>query len=333
MPAYVAGSENRLAAHALECLLSCATVGSIPQFLPSVVALFGRSGVGKTHLAHGLVRCWQSHQGERRAHYVTANDFRRAFHDSIRRETPDGFRQQFRKLRLLAIDDLHHLPNEPYLMQELRYTIDAYEDNGAVLVITATRPPSTLSNLPSDIRSRLAGGLLLHLAAPGRAARFELIRQATTALGYSLSDATIEHLAVGLGGTAPDLFAALFALFANPGNNQQVDRTRIEQFLAIRATRQPTIREILARVAKHCGVPQKQIRSSSRKQAVVFARGLVSFLARTTARASYEQIGQALGDRNHTTIMHGYQKMQIAYQSDPHIREMIDELRHELVSR
>lgn len=332
MPAFVAGSENRLPAHALHRLIESAPAERTARSLPAIVALFGPSGVGKTHLAHGLVRHWQVRLGDSCAQYLTANDFRRTLQDHIRREAVVEFRQKFRNLQLLTIDDLHLLPNDSYLMQELRYTIDAYEENGALLIITSTRAPVTLSNLSPDIRSRIAGGLLLPLAVPSRAAKVRLIHQALLALDRSLPNTTVERLALGLTGAVPQIFTVLFELFAILNRSTNGNLYPVEQFLATRTARQPTIREIIAHVAKHCGLPQKQLRGSSRKQAVVFARGLVSFLARNMAGASYEQIGHALGGRDHTTIMHGYHKMCSEYQTDPHTRQTIEELRDKLLA-
>ncbi len=332
LPAFVAGPENRLVAHTVGRLSDAAAPSNgAPHFAPSVLALFGASGVGKTHLARGLVRYWKQQRGDESAQYATAGDFRREFTEAIRREAVVDFRQKFRDHQLLAIDDLHHLPNDRYLLQELRYTLDDYDERGATVVVTSSRPPSRLANISDDLRSRLAAGLLIQAAAPGSDARLRIIRQAATAIGRALSDHSAHRLAAGLTGTAADLFGALFELIAAPAGHETSDLELAERLLASRAARRPTLRQIVATVAKHSGLPRKELKSSSRKQPAVFARAIVAYLAREHAGASYEQIGRALGGRDHTTIMHNYRKIDSDRQRDPATQETLDELRRILL--
>ena len=105
-----------------------------------------------------------------------------------------------------------------------------------------------------------------------------------------------------------------------------------QDYLAARATRRPPLRQIIAVVAKYHGVPQKVLKSSSRRQAAVYARAVVGYLARELSGTSYEQIGRALGGRDHTTIMHSYRKIQLDLRRHPATREAIDELRRILLS-
>ncbi len=338
LPAFVAGPENRLVAAAFNRLIdaahapSAATVQAsrAAHFAPAVLALFGPSGTGKTHLAYGLVRYWQQQRGTEAAQYVTAGDFRRQFHDAIRGDAIVDFRRHCRDCQLLAIDDLHHLPPSEHLLQELRYTLDEYEDRGGTVVVTSNRPANTLANMPSDLRSRLAGGLMLQLAPLGAAARLHVIRQTSAAIGRSLSDDAAHRLAAGVSGTTTDLIGALFELCQAAPDSQVSDSHRAEQLLA---KRRPALREIIAVVARYTRVPQKQLKSASRKQSTVFARAIAVYLARELAAASYLEIGRALGGRDHTTIMHSYRKIDEDRLRCPATQETLDELRRILVSR
>ncbi len=133
---------------------------------PKLLALFGPSGTGKTHLSHGLVRHWNEQRGADCAAYLTASDFYRQLIDAIKRDAVADFRRSLRSHGLLAIDDLHELPDENYVSQELRFTLDAYEESGATIVVTSRRPAATLVNISPDVSSRLAAGLMLQLRRP-----------------------------------------------------------------------------------------------------------------------------------------------------------------------
>jgi chromosomal replication initiator protein len=334
LPTFVAGPENRLVAATFRRLLDqvnrcCANSLDDPRTAPPVLALFGSSGTGKTHLAHGLVRHWQERQGVETAEYVTASEFRRRFADAMRDETVADFRCILRSRQLLAIDDLDHLPADEYLMQELRYTIDAYEENGGTLLVTSHRPVSALAALPADLRSRLASGASLQLAAPGAAARYRILRQASAAFGRSLTDEAARRLADGIAGTTLDLLGALFELCSASPIHGANDANLAKRLLS---ARKPTLREVISVVARYAKVPQRQLKSASRKQSIVAARAMVVYLGRELAGASYHEIGGALGGRDHTTIMHSYRKIDEERQLHPAMEESLDDLRRILMS-
>jgi chromosomal replication initiator protein len=285
--------------------------------IPKLLALFGRSGTGKTHLAHGLVRHWNTQHRAESAVYLTAGDFYRGLLDAIKRHTTAEFHRALRDHELLAIDDLHQLPSDGYVSRELRFTLDALEENGGTIIVTSRRPVNTLANISPDLRSRLSAGLSLQLAPPAGAARIRIIRRAADSLGRPLSEQAATHLATGVDGTANDLFGAVFEFCATMDGDQDVPS---------RFVRQPQFREILAAVARHFRLPQKQLKSHSRRQSIVTARAIAIYLAREVAAATYEQIGRALGGRDHTTIIHNYRKIERERSQDPDIQEAIEEL-------
>lgn len=310
---FVAGAENRLVASAVNRMMQPATHPTTLKLL----ALFGRSGTGKTHLAHGLVQHWNKQYGAESAAYLTAGDFYRQLLDAIKRHTTTQFHHALRDHELLAIDDLHQLPSDDYVSRELRFTLDAFEENGGAIIITSCRPTNTLANISPDLRSRLSAGLSLQLALPGSAARIRIIRRASESLGRPLSEQAATRLASGVDGTANDLFGAVFELCATTAGDQDV---------APRFIRQPQLREIIAAVARHFRLPLKQLKSQSRRQSIVAARAIAIYLARQLAGVSYEQIGRALGGRDHTTVIHNYRKIERERAHDPAVQEAIEEL-------
>jgi chromosomal replication initiator protein len=334
LPAFVVGPENRLVTSTIESVLHSESTSPTSSAAGNhrLLVLFGPSGVGKSHLAQGLVRHWQSQHGEGSAVYTTAADFRHKLHDAAKRQLERNFREAFRGRQLLVIEDLQYLPSESHTTQELRYTLDDYDERGGIVIVTATTPPSALANLSTDVRSRLAGGLMLQLMPPGEAARARIIRYAATTLGRTLPEATAHRLARSLEGSPNQLFGAVFELCASQANSA-VGQNAVEQLIHDRAAQKPTIRDIIAVVARQQNVPQSTLKSDTRRQSTVFARGLVVVLARELAAASYEEIGRALGGRDHTTILHSYRKMMHDSEQDPQLHDTLANLRRILHSR
>lgn len=319
---YVAGPENHVAACAINQLLELGAAAT-----RSPLAICGASGAGKTHLARGLVHSWQERFGAGSAMYLTAADFRHTLADAVRQEAVAEFRARIRNHRLLVIDDIDRLPHDEYVQQELRFTIDAFAESGAMLVVTSSKPLGMVRELSTDVRSRLAAGLELLLAPPEEAARAELVRHTSAALGRPLSAGAAARFATGIAGTANDLFGALFEFNARFAAAVERDElTTVEEFLKLRLARRPAMNEILQAVARYYRVPQKVLKSSTRRQSAVAARAMAIYLARELAELSYERIGQALGGRDHSTIMHSYRKVADALTHDPQIRQNFAEL-------
>ncbi len=239
-------------------------------------------------------------------------------------------RSSFRQRELLAIDDLDQLASEPHLMAELRATLDDCADAGQLVLVTSPRAPATLANLSHDVRSRLSGGLVLQLDTPGPEARLRIVEQAAAALGRPISEEAAQRLSVGIVANTNELFAVLLRLLCGLPDSSGSDIQQVESLLADRSQRGASLREIIAVVARYYRLPQKLLKSSSRKQAVVSARAVAVYLARELAGTSYEQIGRALGGRDHTTIMHSYQTIDRDRRCDWQTQEALDHLRRVL---
>lgn len=321
LPSFVAGPENCLVAAMVERLMKPQTgMRDTSNPYPPILALFGPNGVGKTHLAAGLARHWQRQLGDGAAYYLTAADFRRDYFDAIDTNRLREFRDRYRTRRMLAIDDIHRLPKDEHITQELRYLVDSIEESGGLLLVTSNRPADTLSNLPADLRSRLSAGLSLQLAPPGSEARMRIIRYASQAIGMELNADIATQLAGSSPKTATQTFAELFEHWLAPpnGDNPQPHR-------------QPTLQQIISAVARYTRVPQKLLKSGSRRQSVVFARAIAIYLARELTPASYEQIGRTLGGRDHTTVMYNYEKIECERTKNVATQEAIEELRRTLL--
>lgn len=333
---FIAGAENRLVANAVNRLIGTPTSRakkSVPTTLAlKLLVLFGPSGTGKTHLAHGMVRHWHEQRGPDSALYLTASDFYRQLIEAIKRNTIVDFRRSIRDRELLAIDDLNQLPDNAYVSQELRATLDSYDENDATIIVTADRIAITLANISADIRSRLASGLMLQLVSPGKAARTRIVRRASEALGQPVSEDSATRLAAGVPGNANDLFGAIFELCATTGH-RQANATQAEHLIAARHARRPSMPEIISAVSRYFDVPRTHFKSQSRRQSIVTARAVAIYLARESAGTSYEQIGRALGGRDHTTIMHNYRKIERLRARDPAIQEAIEKLTSTLQTR
>ena len=313
---YVAGPENRLSILALEKLLTGeADFSTHPWGNPLV--LVGPSGSGKSLLARGIARRWLPIWGPDRVAYFTAIDFARQFAAARTDGELPQFRARLAKLQLLVIEDLHKLPAKLALQHELRELLDRLAETGAIVLCTSQTAPTAQPQLEAGLADRLAGGLLLWLNHPSTAARLELLRLAVAERGTVVDERELRSLAENTVGPVSQLLRALRELEVAPvvGANPGANRVGA------------SAKEIVAVVARYFGVTQAALRGPVRRKSLVFARSVAVYLLRTLTQASYAQIGRELGIRDHSTIMHSMESMQLTLATDTATQHAVDELR------
>ena len=321
LPCFITGPENQLAVPVLQELLSQKNLDRAEQCFNPLV-LTGASGSGKSHLARGIVRHYHNCFGDSQVAYYTAIDFAREIRAARDEDLLEEFRNQITNLSLLVIEDLQKLPARTFIQRELRDTIDALVEADCTVVITSQEAPAAMSQLEEGLSDRLLSGLTIQLRHPGIAARQELLQLAAGQKNLSRSTEELASLARSFEGSAAQLLRSLAELELNSSSLRD-----------LKYMREPVeIKQIIAVVARYFSLTQAAIKSSARRKSLVHARSIVIHLARRLTDLSYAQIGQALGNRDHTTIMHAQQRMQQALTNDPETQQSIDELQRILTA-
>ena len=316
--AFVAGPENRLAVVALERLLHGERLGGNLSWCNPLV-LTGPTGAGKSHLARGISRHWIRLIGEESVSYFTAIDFARQLRAARNDGNLELFRERVSGLRLLVVEDLQRLPQRLFVERELRDTIDTLVETGCAVVLTARE----ISPLDAGLRDRLLGGMSIRLSPPGVEARREILHLAANSRGIALADDRLQRLAQRIEGSVPLLLRALAELDLQSTTDQDIAA----------ACRQPVkLRQIITVAARYYSLTQAALLSSARRKSLVHARAIIVYLARLLADLSYAQIGQGLGGRDHSTIMHAHRCIQNLAATDAATQRDLEELRRILTS-
>ncbi len=318
---FLAGPENSLVVEAVYCAIH----GGSAFYNPLV--FYGPPGVGKTHLAVGMVDEFRKTHGPRAAIHVTAIDFARQWNDALEAQATDEFHARYRHPKLVAIDDIDVLAERPIAQDELLHTIDALAGAQSRLVLTAHAPPGEIPGFSAGLRARLVGGLVVPVAPPERSVRLAAARKFAAMRGLDLPEEAAAALADGL----PETLSAIWAAVAYLETSGSVEpdkptERRVAEFLIERHGKEPSLREIAVTVARHFSVRVTDLRSGSRRRAVVMARDVAMYLARTLTRKSFDQIGAYFNGRDHSTVSHGCAKTAELVKTDPSLRNAVDEL-------
>ena len=318
---FLVGPENRLVEAVVRAVIEDERRACNPLYV------YGPTGVGKSHLLRGLLAAWKARR-RGAALYVSADDFARQLHDAIDTHAVEEFRDKYRGFAVLAIDDLGRLEGKGFAQEELAATLDALVAAGRQLILAAGVSIAKLRAFSPRLLSRITAGLSVPLVAPGAATRLALLRKMAEIRGISLAEPVLLALAEP-GHLGPrDLYAALLRLemsarAAHGPISLHDAHLYLEEHAAAQA---PGVGEIATAAARFFSLRLSELRSPSRRQAVVKARGVAIFLARRLTGQSLEEIGRYFGGRDHTTILHGYRKTAELQQTDPAIQQAIVQL-------
>ena len=329
LPQFVAGPENGLIEVAVGAVLEEPTSGYNP------LVLSGPSGLGKTHLSSGLFRAWKTLYPRRPAVLVTATDFARAYRDAVETKTEGQFLVPYSRARLLVIENLDELNGRASAQRVLSVLIDQLHASEAWIVVTSRTTPSRLGGLQEMLRARLTSGLTVPLALPDLETRLVILNQVARLRRIATDDDVLETLAEGLALPVPELVGALVQLEGEARlEGTTVTLAATQRLLAERrATRRPNLSLIAKATAKHFGLSVADLRGASRQRAIVAARNVAMYLTRNLTENSLDRIGGYFGNRDHTTVSHGCQRVEQRMQTEPVIRDAVAELQTKLLLR
>lgn len=330
---FVVGASNRFA-HA-----SCEAVAKDPgrQFNP--LFLYGGVGLGKTHLLHAIGNHIRKNNPTLRVLYVTSEKFINEFIDSLRFEKPASFRNKYRNLDCLLIDDIQFLVGRQSSQEEFFYTFNTLYDSHKQVVITSDRPPKELPTLEPRLISRFEWGVIADIQPPDLETRIAILRKKAEEERLFIPDDVTLYIATQIKSNIRELEGSLLritAFSAFTGTPLTVDSV---QKILKDVVRPPedaapiTIDHIQKVVSRHFNLEVKDMKSKRRTDAVAFPRQIAMYLARTlTDEFSTNEIGDAFGGKDHTTVMHACNKIKARMATDPYFVAKVNQISQEIRS-
>ena len=324
---FMTGPSNQFAWMAAQSVAEL----SAPKYNPLVI--YGSVGLGKTHLLHAIAQAATA-KGYQPV-YSTAESFTNDLVGSIRSKTMDEFRAKYRGARLLIIDDFEFIAGKTSTEEEFFHTFNAVLANQGQIVVACSAPPRAIAGLDVRLRARLEGGLLADLQAPDYETRLKIVRSKAVEQGVTLPPEVAECLAGHEAGNVCEIEGLLTQVTARATLAKQPLTTALaEQALNRTAAppprRKANVRDILEATATFHQLSLDDLLSKRRTKEVVRARHIAMYLAREETEASLPQIGEALGGRNHSTVLHGYQKIAGELGADEALRQELNRIREQL---
>ncbi len=306
---FVVGPSNRLARAAAEMVIE--RPGEL-----SPLVLYGPTSVGKTHLVEAICHAARSARQGASAIYLTAEQFTSGFLQALRGSGLPSFRQKYRGVALLVIDDLQFFcgKNARYTQLELLYTIDSFLRERRQIVFASDRPPSELTDLGQDMCTRLEGGMVCRIESPEYETRLGILTQMAKRFDVRLPDDVRALVASRLTSHPRELSGAVCRLRAtSQALARPIDLALAEEALAdlVRpATRLVRLPDIAKAVCDTFGLDPRSLQSSRKAKSVSYPRMLAMWLARKHTRAALSEIGQYFGRRSHSTVISAQKRVE-----------------------
>ncbi len=304
---FVIGSSNRFA-HA-----AAVAVAEAPAKAYNPLFIYGESGLGKTHLLHAIGHYARHLYSGIRVRYVNSEEFTNEFINSIRDDEGTSFKSIYRNVDILLIDDIQFLSGKEATQEEFFHTFNALHNHNKQVVITSDHPPKQLSGFEDRMRSRFEWGLLTDVQPPELETRIAILRKKAAGEGLSAPDDVLEYIASKISTNIRELEGALIRVTAFASlNRQEVDVALAEAVLKDLISddaREITSATILGQTAAYFKLSMEELCSKSRTRTLVTARQIAMYLCRELTDMSLPKIGQELGGRDHTTVIHADRKI------------------------
>jgi len=324
LPYFLVGPENPLVEPAVRAILE----GKPVHYFP--VVFYGPTGVGKTHLAYGLAEAWKRTGNPGPVVLETAIDFHRQLADALESQALVEFLERRQRAKLWILEDLETIAGKSFTQLQCVQLLDQLQLQGTPLVLTCRVLPGCIPGLEARLQSRLMRGLLVNLALPSVQTRRRFLEELVQNRQIRCAPEAISLLAARVQGPLVRVRKALMELAYLSGDRQSVHVQKVQTYLEQHHDVVGKIRKIAELTAQQFSVRLRDVRGPSRKKQVVYARGAAVYLARQLLGLSFQQIGVFFGNRDHTTILHSYQKTKKLLADDPAVRHVVETLYEKL---
>ena len=326
---FVIGSGNRFA-HAASL-----AVAEAPAKAYNPLFIYGGVGLGKTHLMHAIGHYVLEHNPDAKVVYLSSEKFTNEFINSIRDNLPEDFRNKYRNVDILLIDDIQFLAGKESTQEEFFHTFNALHEENKQIVISSDRPPKEIPTLEDRLRSRFEWGLITDITPPDLETRIAILRKKAKAEGLDIPNEVMLYIANQIDTNIRELEGALIRVVAyssleNKDINADLAAEALKSIIPSSKPKTITIKDIQREVGEEYGIKMEDFVSKKRTKTIAFPRQIAMYLSRELTDSSLPKIGEEFGGRDHTTVIHAHDKISKMLDEDPQLKKQIEEIKNRL---
>jgi len=320
---FIVGQFNELAHAASQAVINKPGTTYNPLFI------YGGTGLGKTHLIQSIGNTLKAQN--KRVFYLTSEKYATELIDSIKNNTISNFKEKYRKYDLLIIDDVQFFSGKEKIQEEFFHLFNSLYDNNKQIIFSSDRPPSNISNIEDRLISRFEGGMIVDVSKPDYESRMAILSSKSKSLGVEIDKDIVDYIATNVKENIRELEGVLNAVICRI-QLQKRDPTIPELKSLIKTSVSPqktiSIKDVVKIVSDFYNIEEKYVYEKTRRKEVVKPRQISMYILREDFDISYPYIGQKMGGRDHTTVIHACEKIKREIQSDTVFAQDIENIKN-----
>ncbi len=320
---FVVGPFNELAYTAAQAIIKRTAIYN-PLFV------YGSTGHGKTHLIQAVGNHIKTNTQNKKVYYLTSEKFTLDLMNSISSGTANQFKEKYRKYDLLIVDDIQFFAGKQKTEEEFFHLFNSFYDNNKQIIFSSDKHPNFINGLEDRLKSRLNSGMIVEIPSPDLESRIQIFKSKSGMLNFSLSNEIIEYLASSIEGNIRELEGVLNSIICQSKlKGRDLTITEIKDLIKnnLKPKKNASIKDVIKIIAEFYGITENEIYEKTRKKEVVKPRQIIMYLLREDFDVSYPTIGEKLGGKDHTTVMHSYEKVKEELKTNSNLTRELSQIR------
>lgn len=321
---FVVGSFNELAYAAAQAIIKKPGMSYNPFFI------YGPTGLGKTHLIQAIGNSIKEKFPQKTVHYIPLEKFTVDYVNSLRNNKPNEFKQKYRKYDVLIMDDVQFISNKEKTQEELFHLFNSLYEANKQIIFSSDKHPNYIPGLEDRLRSRFGSGMIVDVNEPDTESKIAIIKAKLEENGINMSDEVIDYIASSISGSIRELEGTLNTIICQVQFKKR-DLSLIEVKKLIKNNIKPkknvSVQNIVKIISDFYNIAEDSIYEKTRRKEIVKARQIIMYLLREDFNVSYPLIGQKLGGKDHTTVIHSCLKIKNDLKEDPKLVEDLEQIR------
>ncbi len=322
---FVVGPFNELAHAAAQAVIKK------PGIMYNPLYIYGSTGHGKTHLIQAVGNYIKSSNPNKKVYYMTSEQFGQEWMNALQNNKIAIFKDKYRKYDVFIVDDIQFFSDKQKLQEEIFHVFNALYDNNKQIIFSSDKHPYFITGLEERLKSRLSAGMTVDIPTPDKESRVAIIGAKAKQQGINLSGEIIEYLAHTINGNIRDLEGAVNTLLCHAQlKNKEISMLDVRNYIKnnIKPKKAVAVKDVVKVVSDFYNIKEDSIYEKTRHKEVIRPRQIIMYLLREDFNISYPSIGQKLGGRDHTTVIHSCEKIKTDIKVDQGLLEEVGQIRN-----
>ncbi len=321
---FIVGAFNELAYAAAQAIIDSPGTKYNPFFI------YGGTGLGKTHLIQAVGNTIKDKYPNKKVHYMTLEKFATDFINSLQNNKANSFKEKYRKYDLLIIDDIQFIGKMEKIQEELFHTFNTFYENNKQIIFSSDKHPNYIPELADRLKSRFAAGMIVDISEPEYESRLAILKVKLRELDIDLEEEIVDYVASAVQGNIRELEGSLNLIICQYRlKNKPLTLIEVKGLLKnnMKPKKNMAIKDVVKIVSEYYKLEETSVYEKTRKKEIVKARQVVMYLLREDFNVSFPLIGQKLGGKDHTTVIHSCLKIKTDLKNDPQLLQELEQIR------